>query len=395
MPVGRDVGHRVFVERPPEAVWPHLVSPAAGAELGVDCVRVMAMPRAEPGGLPEFTAVWRRSNDRLWASLATVVALDDGRRVVARAADGDQPLDLVTTLEPLDNGCVVAQHLEGVRPDDPVAEFARGWMARALLGLKADVEGTSRLQAGDPEAGAVVEGHLPSAYAPDGGIPGLAPVIERVSVTVGVPPERLWALLAAPTSEQLVRPGVERLVRVELADEPRREHLLAVHRREDGRRAVSVSLLVDLTAPSRIVERDVTSPHESDVETTIEPAPEGSVLTETLTAWVPAGPGRVVDTAGLVAQMRTRLGMLKQLVEHGVSPQRDPRTGFLPPGERPEPSGDHGTPAPPGLPARPSVPSSVLLPPPHVVAPAAGYDLGHWPVWGVAGFYAPGEVDWW
>ena len=64
--VARDVGHRVYVERPPEEVWPHLLTPGPGGELGVDCVRVLELPVRGPGGLPELAGVWRRSNGRLW-----------------------------------------------------------------------------------------------------------------------------------------------------------------------------------------------------------------------------------------------------------------------------------------------------------------------------------------
>ena len=74
--VVRDVGHRVFIERPPVDVWPHLVAPGPGADLGVDCVRVLPLPSPGPGRLPEFAGVWRRSNGRLWAGLSTVVDVE-------------------------------------------------------------------------------------------------------------------------------------------------------------------------------------------------------------------------------------------------------------------------------------------------------------------------------
>jgi hypothetical protein len=396
MPVARDVSHRVFVEHPPDAVWPHLVAPAEGAELGVDCVGMLALPRSGPGSLPEFATVWRRSNGRLWAGLATVIDLEHGVRVVSRAADGAEPLDLVTTLEPLDHGSVVTQRLDVVAPGDRVADFARGWMARGLLGLKADVEGTERRRMADPDADELVERQALLGYAPEAGQPGVAPVTERVSVEVALSPERLWAFLSEPSTEQLVKPTVERLVRVALADEPQVEHVLAVHRRDDGRRAVSVSRIVDASRPVRIVERDLTSPHESDVETTIEASREGSVLTETLTAWLPAGPRRVLDQSAVAGLMRTRLDVVKHLAEHGVSPQRDPRTGFLPPGQVPQSAPRPPMPTPVGLPVRPSVPSSVLMPPPHVVAPASGYSFRHdWWMWADMAFFAADDLDWW
>ena len=63
---------------------------------------------------------------------------------------------------------------------------------------------------------------------------------------------------------------------------------------------------------------------------------------------------------------------------------------FLPPGQVPDlPT---SRPAPPGGAA---LPSSVLLPPPHVAAPAAGYDLGPWLVWGEEGFSIASDTSWW
>ena len=414
--VARDVGHRVFVERPPEQVWPHLVAPGPGTELGVDCVRVLALPLAGPAGLPEFVGVWRRSNGRLWVGLSTLVAVEHGLQVVSRSADGATALTLTTTVEPLDGGCVVAQRLDGLAPSDPVAEFARAWMARALLGLKADVEGTPRSRTADPTADGPVEEAMASGFTGHGvataGGPGVMPVHETASIEIAVTPDRLRELLEQPSSEQLLKPSLEQLVRLELVDEPAREHVLAVHRHDDGRRAGSVSLVAPSSAPGRTVERDLTSSHEADVVTTVEPCELGARLTETFTGWLPAGPGRVVDGSGIAALMATRLAVVKNLAEAGVVPQRDPRTGFLPPGQVPDlppPSGPPTSRAPlpamaPGLPApvvahdvggRPQVPSSVLLPPPHVAAPAAGYDVGPWRTWTDDGFYAASEASWW
>jgi hypothetical protein len=166
-----------------------------------------------------------------------------------------------------------------------------------------------------------------------------------------------------------------------------------------------VSLLVEATPPVRVVERDLTSSHEADVVTTIEPCEVGARLTETFTGWLPAGPSRVVDSSGIAALMQTRLAVVKSLAEAGVEPQRAPRTGFLPPGtvpDLPPPTGDPVHLPPVGaaeagaaLPTPASVPSSVLLPPPHVAAPAAGYDVGSWLVWGEEGFSTALEASWW
>lgn len=411
--VVRDVGHRVFVERPPAEVWPHLVAPRPGAELGVDCVRVTALPDTEPGRLPEFAGVWRRSNGRLWAGVSTVLDVEHGSRVVSRSADGAVALVLTTTVEALDDGCVVAQQLEGVDPGDPVAEFARAWMARALLGLKADVEGTPRSSTRDPESDAPVDAATASGFIGHGiataGGPGVLPVHETASIEIAVAPAVLWELLAQPSFEQLLKPSLERVVRTGLADDGR-EHVLALHRHDDGRRAASVSLVVEATPPTRVVERDLTSSHEADVVTTIEACELGTRLTETFTGWLPAGPGRVADSSGIAALMRTRLAVVKNLAEAGISPQRDPRTGFRPPGEVPDlpppsgepvdlsglPSGEEeGRPVSRTLAEHSFLPSSVLLPPPHVAAPAAGFELGAWLVWGEEGFSLASDSSWW
>ncbi|GAA1969831.1 hypothetical protein GCM10009817_07230 [Terrabacter lapilli] len=404
--VVRDVGHRVFVERAPQEVWPHLVAPGAGAELGVDCVRVVPL---QP---PELVAVWRRPNGRLWAGLSTLVDLEPGVRVVSRSQDGGADLTLTTTLEPLDGGCVVAQQLSGLAPTDPGADFARAWLARALLGLKADVEGIPRGRTRGPASDGPADDAATDSLIGHGGTSGgaraVVPVHQTVSVDVGVPPERLWEVLRQPSSEQLLKPSLQQVVRLDLADEPGREHVVAVHRRDDGRRAVSVSLVVEATAPARTVERDLTSAHEADVVTTIEPGELGARLTETVTGWLPAGDGRVVDASALAGLIRARLSVVKSLAEAPeVAPRRDPRTGFLPPGQpanrvadpgpapdpAPDPARDRVPDLPPPVPA--AVPSSVLLPPPHVAAPAAGYDLGPWPTWGDGGFSTETDLLWW
>lgn len=410
--VVRDVGHRVFIRRTPEEVWQHLLEPDPGAELGVDCVRVLPLPLAgdTPTRAGDLAAVWRRSNGRLWVGLSTV-EVEPGVRVVSRATDGGVALALTTTVEPLDDGCVVAQQLEGIEPTDPVAEFARAWLARALLGLKADVEGTPRSRPRDPLAddplGAGLGGPLGSSL---GGQPGAAnvgsgvvPVHESASVEVAVAPDRLWQLLDVPAAlaSRAAGPaphrslaGTERLMRVELADEPGRAHVLAVHARPDGRRAASVSLVVEATPPARIVQRDLTSAHETDVVTTVEPCDGAARLTEIVTGWLPAGTGQVTDPEAAAHSLRSRLAVVKQLAEGDAEPPRNPRTGFLPPGESAAPPPPNAPSAPTG-PTAPSLPSSVLLPPPHVAAPAAGHDVGPWPVWGDEGFFVAAEAEWW
>ena len=403
--VPRDVSHRVFVEAGPDAVWEALVAPAPGAEHGVDCVGVLALPRVEPTGLPEFAGVWRRGDGRLWAGLSTVVDLEPGRRVVARSADGAAPFDLTTTVEPLDHGTVVTQVLGGLAPDDPLAGFARTWLARGLLGLKADVERRPR---DVPEASAAPDG--PDASLHRGLSPAVVPVTVSASVEVALAPDQLWGFLSDPASEPLLRPDVERVVRLELTDAPGTEHVLAVHRGSDGRRGASVSVLVESAGLMRTVERDLSSPRESDVETVVEAVPRGCRLGETVTAWLPTTPGTTPDTSGLTAFLRSRLETVRTLAEAGVAAPRDPRTGFLPPGSPGAPQPPPGAPpAGPDAPqpadardgaatvpgGRPSVPSSILLPPPHVVVPARPYAPGEvWWGWGDLGVESF-DLGWW
>ncbi len=406
VPPVAEVGHRVLVEQPVGAVWRHLVAPAASTELGVDCVRVLALPRTGAAELPEFVGVWRRGNGRLWAGLSTVVELEPGRRVVARSADGTSALTLTTTLEPLDGGCVVAQQLSGALPGDTAA-FARAWLVRGLLGLKADLEGRDRRALCDAESDELVErvatnGVLgPGVVAPAGRViapagavvpPQFTSVSETVTVEVNVPPERVWEVLGEPSSEQLVKPDTQHLV-LELADEPGREHVVAVHRHADGRRGATVSMVVEARPPSRIVERELTTSHESDVVTSIEALGAVSRLTETFTGWLPSGPGRVVDTSAVAAFMQTRLAVIKSLAEGGARPQRDARTGFLPPGQTAAPTEQTASPVSQRKPVA-SVPASVVLPPPHVPDPGEAYDYGPSFFFGDAVFYFSESVSW-
>ena len=400
VPPAAEVGHRVLVEQPVGAVWRRLVAPAAATELGVDCVRVLQLPRTGAAELPEFVGVWRRGNGRLWAGLSTVVELEPGRRVVARSADGTRALTLTTTLEPLDEGCVVAQQLSGALPGDTAA-FARAWLVRGLLGLKADLEGRDRRALCDAEADALVErvatnGVLgPGVVAPAGAVvrPQFTPVSETVTVEVNVPPERVWEVLGEPSSEQLIKPDTQHLVRLELADDPGREHVVTVHRHADGRRAATVSMVVEARPPSRIVERELTTSHESDVVTSIEELGAGCRLTESFTGWLPSGAGRVVDTSAVVAFMRTRLAVIKNLAEGGARPQRDARTGFLPPGQTAAPAEQTASPVTERTPVA-SVPASVVLPPPHVPDPGEAYDYGPSFFFGDAVFYFSESVSW-
>lgn len=387
-------------------MWQHLVEPAPSAELGVDCVRLLPLPAPAAGEVAEFVGVWRRRNGRLWVGLSTVVELVPGERVVARSADGAGALTLTTTLETLDDGCVVSQQLRGAMPGGAAA-FLRAWLVRGLLGLKADIEGRDRRDLGDAESDELVEqvmasGVMGSGLAVPGvAVPGVAvpgvgasrarpaallgftPVTETATVDVAAPPDELWEVLGAPSSEQLLKPGIQHLIRVELADDPGREHVVAVHRQDDGRRGGTVSLVVEAVPPSRIIERELTASHESDVVTTIEAVGEGSRLTETFTGWLPSGPGRVVDTSSIGGFMRTRLAAVKNLTEGGVRPQRDPSTGFRPPGQTAGATGATGVTTEVA-----SVPSSVVLPPPHVPDPGGAYDYGPKFFFGDLVFYA-------
>jgi hypothetical protein len=137
---------------------------------------------------------------------------------------------------------------------------------------------------------------------------------------------------------------------------PEQVHV-ALHESDDGRRSVTVSQLTEQLPPTRIVERSLTSEFELAVVTQIEPTAGGSRLTESLVGSLPGGAGSLSGAGPAAALLRARLEAIRRLAEAGIRPQRDPRTGFLPPGSEPRPE----APAP----AAP-VPSPVLLPPPHL-----------------------------
>lgn len=383
-PVPLHVEHRVFVRGDPERVWAVLLTAPADLDLETGCVRVLRLPvgPAAPGP-PQLVSLWRRRGGRLAAGLSEVVDVQPGVAVLSRSADSLHRMTLRTTTEPLDDGCVVTQRLEG-----PVASFAedragrRGalWLERGLLQLKAHVEGVS-LPAADLQHS--ISG-LQELESPP--VPGAQPVSATVSVVVAVPAERLWQFLDASLSEPLVTTGVAHVVRTALLDDPR-DHAVSVHLRDDGSRQVHVTQLLEVTAPSRIVERSLTADLETDVVTSIDPHGDGCVLTETFTGWLPPGAGATSGSGPVESLMRSRLETIRRLVEAGVSPQRDPRTGFLPPGSSPpnEQEPQHA-PTPPAL----------LLPPPHLVTPAPQFDRPSLPLGWFEPFTVlplPGDVD--
>ncbi|HEU5144515.1 MAG TPA: SRPBCC family protein, partial [Dermatophilaceae bacterium] len=195
-----------------------------------------------------------------------------------------------------------------------------------------------------------------------GAQPGLVPVTATATVAVDVPPVRLWDFLDATLAEPLVSPGVQCVRRTALDDDAR-VHVVSVHQHEDGSRRVHVTQLVEAVRPHRFVERSLSADVETDVVMSISPAGEGSVLTETFTGWLPPGAATTSGSGPVEELMRARLETIRRLTEAGVSPQRDPRTGFLPPGSAPAPEDLDGRPPM-------TTPPAVLLPPPHLVVPA-------------------------
>lgn len=378
------VSHRVLIASPLEGVWDHVVSPPedAVADGGAGCVGVLALPRGpETHSRPEFVAIWRRPNGRLRAGISTVVDLQRHARIVSRSADGVAPLTLTTTFEPVEEGCIVTQSLEGETSSfaGPVSARAhRLWLERALLHLKADVEST-------PLSPGVVE-YLGRELAEVDPVHSLAsiPICETASIEVAVTPEQLWELLAAPASERLIGPTTEHVLRTPLGDDPS-EHVVSVHVREDGRRSAMVSR-VEVPRQGHLVERDLTAAFESDVVTTIEPSAVGSLLTESFTGWLPTGAAVPSGGAPVAALVRARLAAIRHLAESGVHAPRDPATGFRPPGDPTAPPPARATAAAAaGLqapPPRTTLPAGVLLPPPHHVVPAPAYEPDWWEYYG-------------
>ncbi len=353
-----DVRHRVLVQATPEQVWRVLHAAPTELDLASGCVRVLRLPDS-PGRPPQLVGVWRRSNGRLRAGLSEVLEAEP-TRVVTRSVDGASPLLLTTATEPLDAGCVVTQRLEGLAPGfaaDRLRRLAGHWLERGLLQLKAHVEGVP-VSGADP--GPSQAGIDELEAGPD---PGVVPVSATATTEVGVPADRLWEFLDAALVEPLISPRVPHVLRTTLEDDDR-EHVVSVHRHDDGRRSVHVTQLVETSRPTRIVERSLTADLETDVVVSISPERDHSILTETFTGWLPQGAGVAGGAGPIEAQLRARLETIRRLAEAAIAPQRDPRPGFLPPGAP--------TTLPPELPG--PTPPAVLLPPPHLVVPAPVFD---------------------
>lgn len=372
-----DVRHRVLIAAPLELAWQHVIAPPPGssADIGASCVAVIPFPHPGGGSGPEFVGIWRRPDGRVRAGISAVVAFDRHVRIVSRNADRATPLTLTTTFEAVDEGCIVAQHLEGDTPafaNDVTARTHALWLERALLHLKADVEGKALDPRDERDLLEALDAADPArAVAP-------VPVAESASVDVDLDPGRLWDLLAAPSAETLVTPSTEHVVRTSLADDPAL-HVVTVRRDETGHRSARVSR-VEGDRPERLVERDVSAHFETGVVTTIEPRGTGSRLTESFTGWLPPGAGVPSGGAPVGAVLRARLEVVRRLAEGGFEPPRDPATGFRPPAGVTVDADPDDVLNPPWLDARPAsgkraaAPAGVLLPPPHLVVPAPAYE---------------------
>ncbi|HKX67315.1 MAG TPA: SRPBCC family protein [Intrasporangium sp.] len=361
-----DVHHRVLINCDRKAVWEELVTPAV--PLLSEDLAVVAIPEAHLAPPTALAVLWRRPNGRLRAGLGLVVGAEPPGLVVTRAVDGSAPISLTTTLEEVAEGCIVDQRLSGITPAHATelrSAFALLWLQRGLIGLKERLEGGSSL---GPAAVPVVPGNagvdpfsarlgaeIAALDATVGGA-ALVPVAHDEAIELAVSPDALWELLLDPGSEPLVRPHTLGVTTVVAPGAPEPVHV-ALHRSDDGRRSVTVSQVTEQVRPTRLVERSLTSEFESAVVTRIEPTPGGSRLTESLVGSLPAGAGSLSGAGPAAALLRARLEAIRRLAEAGIQPQRDPRTGFLPPGFEPAPE----APPPPA-----PVPSPVLLPPPHL-----------------------------
>lgn len=360
-----DVHHRVLISCDRRAVWDELVTPAV--PLFGEGLTVVAVPESQQGPPTALAVLWRRGNGRLRAGLAQVVAAEPPGLVVTRAVDGSAPITLTTTLEDVDEGCIVDQRLTGIMPGHATelrSAFALLWLQRGLIGLKERLEGGSPTSQATTAASSGTVGAEPysarlgdeiAAMDAEVGRAALVPIAHDEAIELAVPPDVLWHLLLDPGYEPLVRPHTLSVTRVVVPGFPEQLHV-ALHEGDDGRRSVTVSQVTE-QVPPRIVERSLTSEFESAVMTQIEPTAGGSRLTESLVGSLPAGAGSLSGAGPAAALLRARLEAIRRLAEAGIQPQRDPRTGFLPPGFEPPPV----TPAP----AAP-VSSAVLLPPPHL-----------------------------
>ena len=359
-----DVHHRVLISCERMAVWDELLTPS-GPFLGEE-LTVVAVPESQHGPPAALAVLWRRGNGRLRAGLGQVVAAEPPGLVVSRAVDGSSPMTLTTSLEDVDEGCIVDQRLSGTTPGHAIerrSAFALLWLQRGLIGLKERLEGgpvTGQATAagvgtlGAEPYSARLGAEIAAIDAEVGG-PALVPIAHDEAIELVVPPDVLWDLLLDPGGEALVRPHTLSVTRATVPGFPGEVHV-ALHQGEDGRRSVTVSQLMEQARP-RIVERSLTSEFESAVVTRIEPTSGGSRLTESLVGSMPAGAGSLSGAGPAAAFLRARLEAIRRLAEAGIQPQRDPRTGFLPPGTEPAPD-THAPPVP--------VPSAVLLPPPQL-----------------------------
>ena len=89
-----------------------------------------------------------------------------------------------------------------------------------------------------------------------------------------MPPEELWALLTDPGLEHLLRPRTSKAARVAMTGMGS-DVLVVAHGHGDGEWSVEASHVM-LTAPSRIVERSLTSEFELSVVTQVLPSASGS-----------------------------------------------------------------------------------------------------------------------
>lgn len=360
-----DVHHRVLINRDRRAVWDELVTPSA--PLPGEDLAMVPIPEAPHESPTALAVLWRRPNGRLRAGLGQVVVAEPPGLVVTRAVDGPAPITLTTTLEAVDEACIVDQRLSGIMPGHATelrSAFALLWLQRGLIGLKERLEGGSSTDQAATAMDSGTVGAEPysarlgaeiAAMDAEVGQAALVPIAHDEAIELAVPPDVLWGLLLDPGCEPLIRPHTLSVTRVVVPGFPQPVHV-ALHEGDDGRRSVTVSQVTE-HVPPRIVERSLTSEFESAVMTQIEPTTGGSRLTESLVASLPAGAGSLSGAGPAAALLRARLEAIRRLAEAGIQPPRDPRTGFLPPGFEPPPE----TPAPP-----PPVPSPVLLPPPHL-----------------------------
>ena len=282
--------------------WAVLTDPTTAAHLGtwplVAAFDLPGPPRGEVGA--RRCAAYRLPDGRLQGTLAEVVEVDPGRRIVDRALTSPFPMTTVMTVEPTGSGCRVRLTESGAAPVALAQRIADEWVA----GLR-HMMWRVRHDVGDPGAAT-----LPKPVLTDDeqawldqvcGVTGPEVTVRRVAVTarraadVAAPRESVWRLLAAPDSPVVSSADAEaRRYAVTAPDAtPSSDgalHLLATVRRCSTRADhvhVDFDEVVEEVAPERLVLASRRGAHSATTAFTLTDAPGGCRVDAETTHEVP------------------------------------------------------------------------------------------------------------